>query len=114
MRYLCLLLLLIGLVACSSRPAHPLHGKWKLTQVADSVVAENPIEITMEFFPDGKIKRQVGDELIEAEYIVSEDTSRISIIEKGKLVVELDIARLDGETLLLRDESDPVWFTRVK
>lgn len=102
------------LFGCSSTPSHPLYGKWKLAQVADSIVVNNPDEVTLEFFEDGKIISTGGPEKAYGTYLISDDTTQISILEAGKVIDELKILQLTKDELLIAEGKDFVRFIKVE
>lgn len=93
---------------------HPLHGKWKLAIAGDSVVVNNEYEIFMEFTEDGKIINSTPDERVEGTYIISDDTSLITVMEGGKPVTEYKIFFLTHSDLAIKEGEDIVKFVKVK
>lgn len=96
------------------KPTHPLHGKWKLAIAGDSVVVNNDYEIFMEFTEDGKIINSTPDERVEGTYILSDDTSLITVMEGGKPVTEYKIFFLTHSDLAIKEGEDIVKFVKVK
>src|SRR3989344_6722123 len=102
------------LLGCTSEPQHPLYGKWKLAQVADSIVVDNPDEVTLEFFEDGKMVSTGGPEKAYGTYLLSDDTTQISVLEGGKVIDELKILQLTKDELLIAEGKDFVRFVKVR
>lgn len=105
---------LLLLFSCQSKSTHPLYGKWKLAQVADSIVFENPDEITMEFFENGDLISLGGPEPGYGTFLVSDDTSQITIFEEGKVIDELKILQLTKTEMLIAEGKDFVRFVKVE
>ena len=98
----------------AEKPTHPLHGKWKLAIAGDSVVLNNDYEIYMEFTEDGKIINSSPDEIAEGNYILSDDTSLITVMEGGKPVTEYKIFYLTESDLAIKEGEDIIKFVKVK
>lgn len=96
------------------KPTHPLHGKWKLAIAGDSLVLNNSYEIYMEFKEDGKIINSTPDERVEGTYIISDDTSLITVMEGGKPITEYRIHYLSYTDLAIKEGEDIVKFVKVK
>lgn len=112
-----IILLMVAILwsSCSHQPAHPLYGKWKLAQVADSIVINNPDEITIEFLEDGRVITTGGPEAAtEGKFMVSDDTTQISILEGGKVVDELKILQLTQQDMIIAEGKESVRFVKVE
>jgi len=96
------------------KSTHPLHGKWKLAIAGDSVVVNNEYEIFMEFTEDGKIINSTPDEKVEGTYILSDDTTLITVMEGGKPITEYRIFFLTHTDLAIKEGNDIVKFVKVK
>jgi len=93
---------------------HPVVGKWHLSYVDDSSVIDNPHIIGMEFREDGTIRQVDGGVSYEAKYIISDDTTSISVIEGGKPVTEFKLRLLTRERMEMEEGFHVVTFLKVK
>lgn len=93
---------------------HAIIGKWQLAQVGDSIVIENPHVIGMEFTEDGKIIQRDGPQVYEAKYMLSDDTTTISVMEGGKVVEEFKVRSLTQQELVLEEGYDGIKFVKIK
>ncbi|MFZ5555087.1 MAG: hypothetical protein ACOZCO_18395 [Bacteroidota bacterium] len=96
------------------KSTHPLHGKWKLAVAGDSVVVNNKNEMFLEFTPEGKIINISEGERVEGTYIVSDDTTLITVMEGGKPVTEYKVYYLTETDLAFKEDEDIVKFVKVK
>ena len=99
--------------ACKSEPEHPIHGKWKLFYVNDEDVSTNPDEILMEFKEDGTIINTADGQKSTGKFLISDDTTQISVMEGGKVITEYKIYQLNQEELVLEEGYDFVTFRKI-
>lgn len=116
--YPIVLLLSLLLFSCASSEVeqeklHPLIGRWQLAQVNDSVVIENPYVIGMEFTNDGRIIQRDGAAVYEAKYMISDDTTTISILEGGKVVEEFKLRSLSDKRMVIEEGYDGITFLKL-
>jgi hypothetical protein len=102
------------LYSCKGEPVHPIYGKWKLSHVNDELVIDNPDEIYMEFFEDGSVHNISKDFNLTGKFLISDDTTQITILENGKVMDQYKVKFLSSEELVIEEGKDLVKFKKME
>ena len=106
---------LLAFASCKdSKSGHPIWGTWKLEMAGDSVVFNDPNGIQMLFSEDGRITTIDYPDTLKADYMVSNDTTVITILEEGKVIVSYNVHYLDYEKLILKEGYDLIQFKKIE